>query len=173
MINNIIEQKEICYPDNTVDTGYYLPKENIVKEKRWRARVYVVPNMLFMIDFFLNAIEPYNDEVLHGYTFCDDKINIEIIEKSSKGIHDFIYSMGMEGGCVPHVEPAVITNSTFDYLFIKEMECEVFCMFGDDEFIKKVMPVSFDTYSIYYEDYQSHWTSASDFMKWFWKTYPK
>lgn len=173
MINMIVEQKEIDCLNGKVISDEFLPRDSVVKEKRWKARLYIYPYVPFMIDFFLTAIKSYNDKSLKTYTACKDGFESLIIEKNFKGVDNFLNN---NEGCVPSVSPAIITNDTFDYLFIKEIESEMFYMFGNDEFIKKVMPVSFETYSLYYEENQDKFKKYEcygEFMKWFWETYPK
>jgi len=43
---------------------------------------------------------------------------------------------------------AGLTNKNLDYIFFKDAENDLFMLFGNENFIKKAMPISYEEYKV-------------------------
>ena len=173
-IQNIMQEVEyelFYMPWNDI-----LPKQEFIKHKNWEARLYIDGDIENLLNLFLEAIELYKNSKLYGCIFKENSIdNIKVIavEKSLDALDSLFFEYGNDCSFIDH---CLVTNEAMDFIFLKESEREIFYIFGDDEFIRKIMPIKFETYKLSFEATMNEYSIANEKykvgkMKRFLKTY--
>ena len=173
-IQNIIEETE--YELFNISWNDILPKQEFIKNKNWKARLYIDGDIENILNLFLDATELYKNSELYGCIFKENSINnikIVKVEKSLNKLYDLLFEYGNNTSFINH---CLITNETIDFIFIKESEREIFYIFGEDEFIKKAMPIKFETYKLSFKTTMHEYSISNEKyktrkMKLFWETY--
>ena len=172
-IKSIVIEHEVKI-DGIAVKREYLPSLAFVKSRSWISRVYFDPDKILIVVFLLNQIINSNEK-LFGCVFnetCDNEIDIE---KTYDDIFEFLLSSDLD--CPTVISTSALYNENIDFLLIYPEEKDLIYLFGDEKFINKMMPISFEMYKIYFNDWIDTGAEGLDInvnaMKWFWETYPK
>jgi len=173
-IQNIME--ETNYILFNIPWEDILPKQEFIKNKNWKARLYIDEDIENLLNLFLDATELYKNSELYGCIFEKNSIkNIKIVkvEKSLNELYSLLFEYGDNMSFIDH---CLITNETMDFFFVKESEREIFYIFGEDEFIKKIMPIKFESYKLLFKTTMNEYILSNEKykarkMKLFWKTF--
>ena len=147
------------------------PDSEWIKNKNWYCRVYLENYDFIEASFIAKAIKRFNT-TLYQFIVTERGVDkLEPIELSIKYIANF-YSYDSNVDIA--LQHSGLTDENSNFLFFKDAENEIFMLFGDEKFVKTAMPIEFDIYKKYYQNYYGYWASENidKLLQRIWKEYP-
>jgi len=123
---------------------------------------------------------------LYGCVFRNqviDDIDIVKITNPSEYLWDFMFNVhvGFDGEVdedSAYLDHCLITNASLDFMLIKEQEAQFLYIFGEEKFINRAVPITFDLYESSFKSAIENYFKTKDKynirkMKLFWGIYHK
>jgi hypothetical protein len=148
-----------------------------IKRRGWYCRIYMEYYDLIESSFISNAIKEIDQNAIEFYFKSYDlnyQNNNSIFIKDVKRINqEFIYNFPTYDLEIS-INYAGLTNKNLDYIFFKDAENDLFMLFGNENFIKKAMPISYEEYKVYFHSFFGNWASEKidNLLKKLWTYYP-
>jgi len=164
---------ETCQIDDT-----YLLDVSFYQKKDWKFRIFVEFSTL-NVDFFTQALKALNIEEVETYVSSYEDIKyFKNVKSEYKNIVDIFYNIqpndndwnshNVIGSTI------IVTNKKLDFIVVIDEYREIFYFYGNDIFINKMLPTSFEAYKDYYKGWYEVFEDEPCKIKYFqylWDTY--
>jgi len=177
LINKLCKRKmidsEICKIDET-----YLLDVTFYQQKDWKFRLFVEFSTL-NVDFFTQALKALNIEEIETYVSSSEGIKyFKNVKSEYKNIIDIFYNIHPNDNDWSSYDiigsTIILTNKELDFIIVIDEYRELFYFYGNDEFINKIIPTSFEAYTDYYKGWYDVYQDEPCTIKYFqylWDTY--
>jgi len=177
LINKLCKRKmidsEICKIDET-----YLLDATFHQQKNWKFRLFFEFSTL-NVDFFTQALKALNIEEIETYVSSSKGIKyFKNVKSEYKNIIDVFYNIQPNDNDWSSYDiiasTIILTNKELDFIVVIDEYRELFYFYGNDEFINKIIPTSFEAYKDYYKGWYEVFEDEPCKIKYFqylWDTY--
>lgn len=178
-LNQICKKEMIDLKICKIDDEYLLDVY-FYQKKDWKLRLFVEFSTL-NVDFFTQALKALNIEDVQTYVSSLEGFKyFKNVKSEYKSIIDIFYNIQPNNKDWNSYDvigsTIIVTNKKLDFIVVIDEYREIFYFYGNDIFINKLSPTSFEAYKDYYEGWYEVFTDESCKVKYFeyvWKTYIK
>ena len=164
---------QICQVDDN-----YLLDVSFYQKKDWKFRIFVEFSTL-NVDFFTQALKALNIEEVETYVnFSEDIKYFKNVKSEYKNIIDIFYNIRPNDNDWSSYDvigsTIIVTNKKLDFIVVIDEYRELFYFYGNDIFINKMLPTSFEAYKDYHEAWYEVYADEPWQVKYFqnlWDTY--
>ena len=168
---NILNQ--ICQVDDN-----YLLDVSFYQKKDWKFRIFVEFSTL-NVDFFTQALKALNIEEVETYVSSYEGVKyFKNVKSEYKNIIDIFYNIRPNDNDWSSDDvigsTIIVTNKKLDFIVVIDEYRELFYFYGNDIFINKMLPTSFEAYKDYHEGWYEVYADEPWQVKYFqnlWDTY--